>query len=267
MDCQRLSNSRFRDLFSLASMLPSSEKSSFEVDELNISVHFDAKTGTATWTKSYLLHKVRDAHEGDDWWWEVTDCPAGGMLHAKSDHVGYGYETYVDDKANLVHWIDLRKKHEIGTRLKVEIKLDTSVHEKEDKLLVMEKVWFFRKLLFRYDLGYSCPINTFKMQFVVSNGVIVQAWPRQLVTPKSNTEVEISKQDGLRARQVFSPLIQIESGSKLRAKAAQLSGSIIGGILIGVAGNYVFAKIPGDHNGSTNSTAEQAVQGSRSTNH
>ncbi len=266
MDCQRLSNSRFRDLFSSASMLPNSERSSFEIDDLDLSIQFDAKTGVAAWTKRYKLRKVRDAHDGDDWWWEVTGCPTGGMLHAKGDLAGYGYETYLDERSNLVYWIDLRKKHPIGTQLSLEIKLETSTHEKEDKLLLMEKVFFFRKLMFRYDFGYSCPVNTFSMHFTVLNGVIVQAWPRQLATLRSGTEVVISTQAGLRSRQVFSPLIQIESGSKVLAKASQLAGSIVGGILIGVAGNYVFAKLPGDHNGTKNPTTEQAAQGNGSQN-
>ncbi|MCF8177528.1 MAG: hypothetical protein K9J74_03390 [Sulfuritalea sp.] len=265
MNYQRLSNSKFRELFSPASMLPTSDKSSFEIDDLRISIQFDTKTRIATWTKSYSLSKVRDAHEGDDWWWEVTGCPGGKILHAKGDQNGYGYETFLDERSNLVHWIDLRKRYPIGTQLALVVELETSGHEKEDKLLVMERVLFFKKFLFRYDLGYSCPVAAFAMRFKASNGTIVQAWPRQLSNPTSGTEVEITKPDGLRARQVFSPLIQIESGSRIFAKATQLVGSFLGGVLIGVSGNYVYAQLPGDHNGKSYPTIEQSNKNIRST--
>jgi len=240
MTIPRITESRFKELFESASLLPAAEKGSFEIDDLTIRIDFDANTRIATWTKAYRLHKIRNGHDGNDWWWEITGCPDGQMEIARGHRPGYGYETFHDERDNLVYWVDLAEDFPIGSKIPLTVCFHTAGLEKEDKLLTMERAIVFRKYLFRNDIGYACPIERLKIDFHVSKGVIVQAWPRTLSSLLSPQNVEFVK-PRLRIREIFTPLVQIETGSRLASHTIRFLGVLTLGVAAGLTANYLYS--------------------------
>ena len=247
----KIEDSDYKDIFASTSYLPDSNRSNFEIRDLEISVVFNARTREAEWVKEYTLEKVRNNHQNNDQWWEVTGCPEGKFLYARRDpSYGYADEGYLDKKGNILYRIDMRENFPVGTKTKLIVSFITRNHEAEDKLLEMEKAAYFRKYLFRYDFGYSVPIDKFTMKVSVINGSIKAAWPKILSQVLNNTVAIYNKTDGLRAREIFTPLIQIEHGNKSLATIYEMRGavliglitSLVGGIAVFYFSTYIAAK-------------------------
>ncbi len=229
----KILDSKYAELFASPSMLPSTSKSNFEVRDLNIKVIFNCKNRNALWYKEYLIEKVADNNPSDDQWFEVTGCPDGKFEFAKrDDSYGYGQESYLDPKGNIVYRVDLRGKLKVGTETKIIISFITANHEAEDKLLDMESSIHFKKYLFRYDFGYSVKVDQFTYTVEVENGNIISAWPRGngLSKVEDNLRAIFIKNDGLRPKEIFTPLIQIEYGSKSLSTLYKNRGAVLIGV-------------------------------------
>lgn len=239
---QPVSESLYHKMFDSPSMLPSTDHSNFEILQLEMKLTFNIKSQIATWEKNYRLKKVRESNPNTDQFWEVTGCPRGKMIFASDGNsCGYGYEAFLDKRENLLYRIDLIKRFPLNSLVELSVKYEMENLEHENKLIEIESGWFYKNLILRYDFGYSIPIKSIRLGIEVEGGIIKNAWPKALAEDiKSNSRsIQFLKSDGLRPREIFSPLVQIVSGSKLRAVTIRE----IKGFIIGVAASIIAAII------------------------
>jgi hypothetical protein len=113
--------------------------------------------------------------------------------------------------------------------------------EKECKLIEIESGWFYKNLILRYDFGYSIPINSLTLGFMIEGGIIKNGWPKSLAEDVKNKgrSILFIKSDGLRQREIFTPLVHLIAGSKLRA----ITIREIKGFIIGIAASIIAAII------------------------
>lgn len=240
MNFEKLHESEYADFFSEDSLLPNSDRRPYIVKELEAEIKYNPKNDVAKWIKTYEIHKIKD-HIGttNDIWWEVTGCPDGTFTKA---HNGYpnsslAQKTFLDKNNNLVHVIDIGEPLEVDKPFKLTTIYETKDHVKENKILHMEELAYFRKSLFRYDYGSSMPIGKMKWTFSLEEGTIKQAWPKTISNVENNKVVY--KKDNLRIREIFTPLIQIEHGSKMFSVLQKATLSFVLGVACGLFANYI----------------------------
>lgn len=243
---RKISETEYAHYFGAGSLLPSVNLKPYVVEHIKIDITYDVKTDTAEWLQSYTVKKVGDVQEEvTDIWWVVTGCPRGGILPSsfrEEPGVTFGGETFVDDKDNLIHLIKFDRKHQVEETIKFDIKHTTIGHAKEDKLLVMENRVNYKKLLFRYDRASSMVTNSLEWDFKVQNGKIVEAWPKNPDVRGSKTDYAVSySKKNLRKQELFTPLIQIECGSKSIAKVRENIVTFVVGVMASLAAAYVYA--------------------------
>lgn len=236
-----IEDSQYRDYFTTDSFLPIVDSRPFKISSLNIIINFDPVTGIADWEKRYLIVKTKKSStDANDVWWEVTGCPSGEFkkAHDETNRSGFAHETFLDFKDNLIHFINLGKSYELNESFNLITKFEAGNLDKESKILEMDKKVFYKKLLFRNDYASSVTIDKIIWEFNISKGIIKQAWPKTISNVVSDSQVVFEK-DNLRPREILTPLVQIEYGSKFISLIVNIGGAFVLGVLTGLAANFI----------------------------
>jgi len=136
-----------------------------------------------------------------------------------------------DSRHNLLYKIDFGEAYAIGYEFSFILHFTIAGLQKEDKLIEFDSSLFFKSKIFRYEMGYSVPVNTISIDFNVLNGRVIRAWPRSLADLQTKLNRVVFTKQNMKPQEIFAPLVHVESGSKVVSRSIALGLTFVGGLL------------------------------------